>query len=191
MPIKVTDTHVFFYHEWLSNFWEAPFEYKGHTFFCNEQAFMWEKAVLFGDKAMEENDKINEMNAAMHNSVWAEQTADAEKKMMEDEAKALKIAMRIGKGDIVPQKDESFLMTTKPDLYKMAKMQALTAEEHKKQKSLMDDEEEQKEYDWDRGHDDTLHRIELDVAIDSEGMSVAGISEVAVSSGDISGSNPT
>lgn len=143
------------------------------------------------DKAMEENAKINEMNAAMHNSVWAEQTADAEKKMMEDEAKALKIAMRIGKGDIVPQKDESFLMTTKPDLYKMAKMQALTAEEHKKQKSLMYDEEEQKEYDWDRGHDDTLHRIELDVAIDSEGMSVAGISEVAVSSGDISGSSLT
>ena len=54
MPIKVTDKHVFFYHEWLSNFWEAPFEYKGHTFFCNEQAFMWEKAVLFGDKVMEE-----------------------------------------------------------------------------------------------------------------------------------------
>ena len=54
MPIKVTDTHVFFYHEWLSNFWNAPFEYKGHTFFCNEQAFMWEKAVLFGDKVMEE-----------------------------------------------------------------------------------------------------------------------------------------
>ena len=73
----------------------------------------------------------------------------------------------------------------------MAKMQALTAEEHKKQKSLMDDEEELKEYDWDRGHDDTLHRIEQDVAIDSEGMSVAGISEVAVSSGDISGSSPT
>ena len=54
MPIKITDKHVFFYHEWLSNFWEAPFEYKGHSFFCNEQAFMWEKAVLFGDKAMAE-----------------------------------------------------------------------------------------------------------------------------------------
>ena len=66
------------------------------------------------DKAMEENAKINELNAAMHTRVWAEQTADAEKKLLEDEAKALKIAMRIGKGDIVPQKDESFLMTTKP-----------------------------------------------------------------------------
>ena len=137
------------------------------------------------DKAMAENAKINEMNAAMHNSVWAEQTADAEKKMMEDEAKALKIAMRIGKGDIVPQKDESFLMTTKPDLYKMAKMQALTAKEHKKQKTLMDDDEEQKEYDWDRGHDDTLHRVAVDIAIGNDGMSVEGVSEVAVSSNDI------
>ena len=137
------------------------------------------------DKAMAENAKINEMNAAMHNSVWAEQTADAEKKMMEDEAKALKIAMRIGKGDIVPQKDESFLMTTKPDLYKMAKMQALTAKEHIKQKTLMDDDEEQKEYDWDRGHDDTLHRVAVDIAIGNDGMSVEGVSEVAVSSNDI------
>lgn len=138
------------------------------------------------DKAMKENEKVNEMNAAMHNSVWAEQTGDAQRKMMEDEARAIKIATSIGKGDVVPAKDEAFLMTTKPDLYKLAKMRALMAEEHKKEKSVLDDDEEPKEYDWDKGQDDTLHRVAVDIAIGDDGISVAGVSEVAVSSSDIS-----
>ena len=137
------------------------------------------------DKAMKENEKVNEMNAAMHDSVWAQQTGDAQRKMMEDEARAIKIATSIGKGDVVPAKDEAFLMTTKPDLYKLAKMRALMAEEHKKEKSVLDDDEEPKEYDWDKGQDDTLHRVAVDIAIGDDGMSVAGVSEVAVSSSDI------
>ena len=47
--IRITDTHVLFYTEWLSNFFRANFEYKGIMFFCSEQAFMWEKAMFFGD----------------------------------------------------------------------------------------------------------------------------------------------
>ena len=53
MPIQFTKTHAFFYTEWPSNFWRAPFKYKDHDFFCTEQAFMWEKAVFFNDKETE------------------------------------------------------------------------------------------------------------------------------------------
>jgi hypothetical protein len=54
--IQVTDTHVFFYTEWPSNFFRAYFDYASrfngqtHKFFCTEQAFMYEKAVVFGDQ---------------------------------------------------------------------------------------------------------------------------------------------
>jgi len=53
--IKVTDKYAFFYTEWPSNFKVADFEweYAGekHRFFCTEQAFMWAKAMKFGDTA--------------------------------------------------------------------------------------------------------------------------------------------
>jgi len=51
--IKTTDKYAFFYTEWPSNFAKAAFdwEYAGekHRFFCTEQAFMWAKAMTFGD----------------------------------------------------------------------------------------------------------------------------------------------
>jgi ribA/ribD-fused uncharacterized protein len=49
---RVTDKYVFFGGSELSNWYECrvPFiKYKGITFFNSEQAFMWEKAVYFGD----------------------------------------------------------------------------------------------------------------------------------------------
>lgn len=55
--IDVTEKHAFFYTEWPSNFFRAPFDYTsmffGETnhFFCTEQAFMHEKALCFGDLA--------------------------------------------------------------------------------------------------------------------------------------------
>lgn len=55
--LDVTETHVFFYTEWPSNFFRAKFRYLSrfsgaeHEFFCTEQAFMYEKAVCFGDEA--------------------------------------------------------------------------------------------------------------------------------------------
>lgn len=55
--LDVTETHVFFYTEWPSNFFRANFRYLSrfsgaeHEFFCTEQAFMYEKAVCFGDEA--------------------------------------------------------------------------------------------------------------------------------------------
>ena len=46
-----TDTHVFFLRGVFSNFTPTHMmQYKGHTFYTTEQAFMWAKAQLFGDK---------------------------------------------------------------------------------------------------------------------------------------------
>lgn len=67
---RVTDTHVFFYKKWLSNFGRCSFKWNcifecdniynevndeyhnncGEEFWCTEQAFMWAKAMFFGDK---------------------------------------------------------------------------------------------------------------------------------------------
>lgn len=55
--LDITDTHVFFYKEWPSNFRRCSFTYSSRfapgrpveIFFCTEQAFMWEKANFFGD----------------------------------------------------------------------------------------------------------------------------------------------
>ena len=49
---RITDKYVFFWGSEFSNWYECrlPFiKYKGITFFNSEQAFMWEKAVYFGD----------------------------------------------------------------------------------------------------------------------------------------------
>jgi len=53
--LDITEKHVFFYKEWPSNFYRSNFRYTSrfngeeHEFFCTEQAFMYEKAVCFGD----------------------------------------------------------------------------------------------------------------------------------------------
>jgi ribA/ribD-fused uncharacterized protein len=47
---RITDTHVYFWGDpTLSNWGPAPFTYKGKHFANSEQAFMWEKAMCFGD----------------------------------------------------------------------------------------------------------------------------------------------
>ncbi len=46
---RITDKYVFFWNSELSNWFEAKFKYKSITFFNSEQAFMWEKALYFGD----------------------------------------------------------------------------------------------------------------------------------------------
>lgn len=47
---RITDTHVYFWGDpTLSNWGPAPFTYKTRKFANSEQAFMWEKALCFGD----------------------------------------------------------------------------------------------------------------------------------------------
>jgi len=55
---RITDKYVFFYKSRISNWHMCQFKYKGITFFNTEQAFMWEKAIFFGD--METAKKIVE-----------------------------------------------------------------------------------------------------------------------------------
>jgi ribA/ribD-fused uncharacterized protein len=50
---RVTDTHVYFWGDpTLSNWGPAEFDYKGEHFYNSEQAFMWEKALCFGDETI-------------------------------------------------------------------------------------------------------------------------------------------
>ena len=47
---RITDKYVFFWGSGFSNWFPVQFEYEGKTFHNSEQAFMWEKAKLFGDE---------------------------------------------------------------------------------------------------------------------------------------------
>jgi ribA/ribD-fused uncharacterized protein len=46
---RITDKYVFFWGSEFSNWYPAFFNYKGKRFSNSEQAFMWDKAVFFGD----------------------------------------------------------------------------------------------------------------------------------------------
>ena len=46
---RITDKYVFFWGSEFSNWFECDFTYKLHKFRNSEQAFMWEKAIYFGD----------------------------------------------------------------------------------------------------------------------------------------------
>jgi ribA/ribD-fused uncharacterized protein len=58
---RITKTHVYFWGSVFSNWADVRFEYKGHTFYNSEQAFMWEKALLFKDQKIA--DKIFECDS--------------------------------------------------------------------------------------------------------------------------------
>ena len=131
------------------------------------------------DKSMEENAKINEMNAAAHNMVVAEQQGDVMKSVMEDQAKAIEIANIIAKGGQVPPGDEAFLLENNPDMYKLAKLSAMQAKEHEKYETVLE-EKEQKEYDYEKGHDNTMHRVAVDISTGESVTEITGVSEVSV-----------
>lgn len=131
------------------------------------------------DKSMEENAKINEMNAAAHNMVVAEQQGDVMKSVMEDQAKAIEIANIIAKGGQVPPGDEAFLLENNPDMYKLAKLAAMHAKEHEKYKTALE-EKEPKEYDYEKGQDNTMHRLAVDISTGDSGAEITGVSEVSV-----------
>jgi len=131
------------------------------------------------DKSMEENAKINEMNAAAHNMVVAEQQGDVMKSVMEDQAKAIEIANIIAKGGQVLPGDEAFLLENNPDMYKLAKLSAMQAKEHEKYETVLE-EKEQKEYDYEKGHDNTMHRVAIDISTGESGAEITGVLEVSV-----------
>lgn len=107
------------------------------------------------NKAYEENRKVLENLSMQHMTQWnaevSEQQADAAKKDGEDRVKIMTVFRRMAHGDSVPGSDERKLMEFDMEMYKIAKnMQALARQmekEHKKYKSLWEDEEEPREYD--------------------------------------------
>lgn len=81
----------------------------------------------------------NTLTAMMQSS---REQADAQAKSMNDLMKCLKIASRITNGDIVPPKDESFLMEHQMDMYMRAVMMRRVKEEPEEHKSILDDEDD-------------------------------------------------
>lgn len=76
---------------YLSNWYISDFEFKGHVFHSGEQMFMWQKAILFGDKEIAEtilqtpvttfsdNKKIKNLGRMVKNfdeETWSEHRED-------------------------------------------------------------------------------------------------------------------
>ena len=96
------------------------------------------------EKFYADRDAETERYVAEFNSYVAKQQSEAGQDMAEDMAKALTTARRIANGDIVPLTDERKLLEYDEELYRMAKMSAMLhqMEEHRKHKSLYEDEED-------------------------------------------------
>lgn len=100
------------------------------------------------EKFYADRDAETERYVAEFNSYVAKQQQEAGEDMAEDMAKALATARRIARGDIVPALDEKKLLEYSDELYNMAKMSAMLhqMEEHRKDKSLYNDDDENREY---------------------------------------------
>lgn len=87
---------------------------------------------------------------AEYNVYAARQQKEASEDMSEDMAKALLTARRIANGDSVPAIDEKKLLEYDEELYQMAKASAMLhqMEEHRKYKSLYEDEKEREEGEY-------------------------------------------
>ncbi len=133
------------------------------------------------EQRFKDNEKITMMNALIHNANVAKQQEDAMKEAVLTEVKAMEIARRIAKGGKVPIQDEKLLMEYNKDLYMMSKQAALLAKQHDEYDSLVDEDsnKDDKEYDVDEGKIDVRYQIEVDVAI-SEDIAVESVSTVAV-----------
>lgn len=72
------------------------------------------------------------------------EASDKASKAIDDVAKAMEIARRISRGDIVPPRDEKKLIEFNADLYQAAKAAAVANanRKHKKYKSLYDEDED-------------------------------------------------
>jgi hypothetical protein len=99
------------------------------------------------NKAQSDRENAFWLEFTQRNMEAAKQQGEACKKVVEDQAKALETARRIAKGGKVPNTDEKKLMEYNPDLYSMAKMQAMMAKKHKKYDTLYDEEEDKKNND--------------------------------------------
>lgn len=132
---------------------------KSNTTILDEYRFQGVELQLSGVHSVEEtkqkeyeaSSQAGEEAAMMEiykqNLEAAKENADAMGEEMKNMGRALEIARRMMKGDIVPSSDEKFLMEYDKDIYLGAKnMQALCRNENsKKQDSVLEDEDKEKE----------------------------------------------
>lgn len=84
-------------------------------------------------------DVVKEQNAQFKEQ--SEKQADAMKEALDKMKKCMKIAASMSKGHKVPPQDEKYLLENDPKTYMMAVMMQMMAEEKKKVKSELDDED--------------------------------------------------
>ncbi|MFA5207571.1 MAG: NADAR family protein [Candidatus Paceibacterota bacterium] len=95
---RITDKYVFFWNGEFSNWFECKFpfiKYKGLTFFNSEQAFMWEKAIFFGD--MEIAKKIVETPNPKENKILGRKVKNFDKNKWLREGYEIMIAVNLAK----------------------------------------------------------------------------------------------
>ncbi len=131
---------------------ESKFRQTGDRTFSEEAATL-QLSLIDTQKAFEENQKVidslMEEWSALVNMESSRQAGEAMEKSMADLGKIMTVFRRMAKGDTVPASDEKRLMEYNEKMYTAAKnMQAMAQQlekEHKKHKSLWEDEEEEQQ----------------------------------------------
>ena len=138
-------------------------------------------------KAYDEMTARNEAKIACQMAEANARAARQQAEAAEDEAKsmrqAMEIARRISRGGHVPPQDEKFLMEYSQEMYMAAKMMAVTATEHEKHDSVLEDEESSGEAETADGSDDTRATVEASLsggAVESVSVGEAPAAESSV-----------
>lgn len=131
--------------QYVSAIQDGVIEHEGVKISISDEA----KAALLEmrEKYQKQQEALNALAAEENNAKWAKQTADAMDYEFKNQAAAIEIARRIAKGGKVPASDEQKLLEMNPDMYQMAKQQALMAHHHKKHKDSLFDKIEKPEND--------------------------------------------
>lgn len=131
------------------------------------------------EEFLKKQEDANKLFAAQCDVKAGEDKAEALESELKNQARAMETARRIAKGGIVPKKDEQELMKYSSQMYQMAKQSALLAEQHKKyKKSLYEDDEVSRE------PEDEVSEPELfDVAMEVPIEELEGSSEINSESG--------
>lgn len=131
--------------QYVSAIQDGVIEHEGVKLSISDEA----KAALLEmrEKYQKQQEALNALAAEENNAKWAKQTADAMDYEFKNQAAAIEIARRIAKGGKVPASDEQKLLEMNPDMYQMAKQQALMAHHHKKHKDSLFDKIEKPEND--------------------------------------------
>lgn len=119
--------------------------------------------------------------AAEENARAARQQTEALEKEGKSMRQAMEIARRIAKGGHVPPQDEKFLMEYSQEMYMAAKMQGMLAEEHKKEDSVLDEEDEETGGTEEIGEDGGDTRATVEATVADGAVASVGVGEAPAS----------